>query len=150
MGTNVIPALLARLAYKDPVFNLYDYDVSMEAVGAFISLREQAKPVLPSLSGLMDGDDQDLVLRAMLASLGTGKDAVPCLMKGLTNRFPDVRNEAANYLTGEWSAQFPEQRKQAIPFLVKFLNDPDQSVRMNATNQLKELDPKAAAEAGIK
>lgn len=150
MGTNVFPALLARLAYKDPVFNLHDYDVSMEAVGAFISLREQARPALPALSGLMDGDDQDLVLRAMLASLGAGADAVPCLMKGLTNRFPDVRNEAANNLTGEWSAQFPEQRKQAIPFLVKLLNDPDQSVRMNATNQLKELDPKAAANAGIK
>lgn len=150
MGTNVIPALLARLAYKDPVFNLYDYDVSMEAVGALISLREQAKPALPALSDLMDGDDQDLVLRAMLASLGTGADAVPCLMKGLTNRFPDVRGEAANYLTGEWSAQFPEQRKQAIPVLVKLLNDPDENVRMNATNALKEVDPRAAAKAGIK
>jgi hypothetical protein len=30
------------------------------------------------------------------------------------------------------------------------LNDPDDDVRMNATNQLKEIDPAAAAKAGIK
>lgn len=150
MGTNVVPALLARLVYKEPVFNLYDYDVSMEAVGALISLREHAKPALPTLTALMDRDDQDLALRAMLATLGTGADAVPCLMKGLTNRFADVRNEAASHLTGEWGAQFPEQRKQAIPFLVKLLDDPDQNVRMNATNELKELDPQAAAKLGVK
>jgi HEAT repeat protein len=86
----------------------------------------------------------------MLAALGTGADAVPCLMKGLTNRFPDVRNEAANYLTGEWSAQFPEKRQQAIPFIMRLLNDPDESVRQNTTNQLKELDPQAASTAGVR
>jgi len=32
MGTNAIPALLARLTYREPVFNFYDYDVNMEAV----------------------------------------------------------------------------------------------------------------------
>jgi HEAT repeat protein len=47
-------------------------------------------------------------------------------------------------------AQFPDQRKQAVPFLVKFLNDPDMDVRINATNELKEIDPEAAAKAGIK
>ena len=139
MGTNVIPALLARLAYREPVFELYDYDVSMEAVGAFISLREDARPALPALAGLMDSDNPELALRAMLATLGTGTNAMPCLMKGLTNRFPDVRNEAANYLTGEWSAKFPEQRQQALPILVKLLDDPDQSVRITATNGMNEI-----------
>jgi HEAT repeat protein len=139
MGTNLIPALLTRLAYREPVFDLYDYDVSMEAVGALISLREHARPALPTLAALMDSEDQDLALRAMLATLGTGEDAAPCLMKGLTNRFPDVRNEAANCLTGEWSAQFPELRKRALPLLGKLLNDPDQNVRMTATNGINEI-----------
>jgi HEAT repeat protein len=150
MGKNVIPALLARLTYREPIFNLYDYDVSMEAVGAFISLREQAKPALPAISMLMDGDDPDLALRAMVATLGMGEDAIPCLMKGLTNRFPDVRSEAANYLTGEWGQRYPKRRKQVIPFLIRMLNDPDLFTRMNATNELKELDLQAATRAGIK
>jgi HEAT repeat protein len=149
MGTNVIPALLARLTYKEPVFNLDDYDVSMGAATALIAMREQAKGALPTLAGLMDGDNPDLALRAMVATLGTGVDAMPCLMKGLTNRFADVRSEAAHFLT-EWGAQFPEERKQAIPYVMKLLNDPDEHVRMNARGDLKELDPQAAAKAGIK
>ena len=62
----------------------------------------------------------------------------------------DVRNAAADQLTQGPCAQFPEQRKPAIPLFVKLLNDPDESVRMNATNELKEIDPEAAAKAGIK
>ena len=151
MGTNVIPALLARLTYREPVFNLCDFDVSMEAVGALISLREQARPALPILTALMDSDDQDLVMHAMLATCGMGTNAIPCLIKGLTNRFPDVRNEAANYLTqGALGAPSPEQHEQATLLFVKLLNDPGENIRMNATNWLKELDPQAAAKAGIK
>jgi HEAT repeat protein len=41
--------------------------------------------------------------------------------------------------------KFPEQRKQAIPLFVKLLNDPDEDIRRNATNQLKEIDPQTAA-----
>jgi HEAT repeat protein len=150
MGTNVIPALLKRLNYREPVFNLCDYEVSLEAMRALVSLREHAKPALPALTILMDSDDEDLALRAMVATVGTGADAVPCLIKGLTNRFPDVRGQAASYLTGESSAQFGGQRRQAIPFLVKLLSDPEERVRLEAANALKELDPQAAAEAGVR
>jgi HEAT repeat protein len=139
IGTNVIPALLTRLEYRDPVFGLSDYEVSMSAVGAFISLPDQTRQALPALESLMDGEDRDIALRAMLATLGTGTNAFACLMKGLTNRSPDVRNEAINYLTGEWSARFPELRQKSIPALGKMQNDPDQSVQMNATDQLKKL-----------
>ncbi|HOX56376.1 MAG TPA: HEAT repeat domain-containing protein [Candidatus Paceibacterota bacterium] len=149
MGTNVVPALLARLTYKDPVFNLDDYEVSMEAATALMVLGDQAKPALPTLAALIDRENRDVALRAMIATLGAGADAIPCLMKGLTNRFADVRGEAAHFLT-EWGAQFPEQRKQAIPYVARLLNDPDEHVRMGATNDLKELDPQAAAHAGIK
>jgi HEAT repeat protein len=72
------------------------------------------------------------------------------LVKGLTNQFADVRNEAANNLTDGIGAQFPEQRKQAISLFVKLLNDPDEDVRGNATNELKEIDPATAAKLGIK
>ena len=87
----------------------------------------------------MDSKDPQLALFAMVATLGTGADAVPCLMKGLTNRFPEVRSEAVNYLTGEWSVPFPQQRKQALPLVRQLLNDPDENVRFMASNGLKEI-----------
>lgn len=150
MGTNVLPVLLRRVEYKDPVFGLADFEVSMEGVSGLIALGDEAKPALPRLAELMDGDDGDLALRAMVGTLATGRDGVPYLMKGLTNRFPVVRSEAANYLTEEWSAQFPEERKRAVPQLLTLLKDPDEHVRMAATNGIKAIDPQAAANAGIK
>jgi HEAT repeat protein len=150
MGTNVIPVLLRRVAYKDPVFGLDDFEVSMEGVSGLIALGEEAKPALPRLAELMDGDDGDLALRAMIGTMGAGRDAVPYLIKGLTNRFPMVRSEAANYVTGEWSIQFPEERKGAVPQLLMLLKDLDENVRMAATNGLRTIDPQAAAKVGIK
>jgi HEAT repeat protein len=75
---------------------------------------------------------------------------MPFLIKGLTNQFANVRNLAANTLTEGVGDKFSEQRKQAIPLFIKLLNDPDEDVRLNATNQLKQIDPAAAAKAGIK
>ena len=150
MGTNVIPALLRRVGYKDPVFGLTDFEISMEGVSALIALGDKAKPALPQLTDLMDMNERDVALCALLGTLGTGRDAAPCLMKGLTNRFADVRNEAANCLTGEWSAQFPDVRKKALPNVLKLLNDPDPDVRRTAANGIKTVDPQAAVKAGIK
>jgi hypothetical protein len=150
MGTKVIPALLHRIEYKDPVFGLTDFEVSMGGASGLMALGDRAKPALPQLANLMDTNDRDVALCALLGTLGTGRDAVPCLLKGLTNRFPDVRNEAATCLTGEWSAQFPEEQKKAIPQILKLLNDSDENVRMAAKNGIKAIDPQAAAKAGIK
>ena len=150
MGTNVIPALLARLTYKDPVFDLDDYDVSMSGATALIAMREQAKPALPQLVALMDTSDGDLAVRVMVAALGTEVDAMPCLIRGLTNRSAQVRSEAAHFLT-EWAARYPGERKRVVPFMEKLLNDPDSNVRRNATNALKEIDrSQAGSKAGVK
>jgi HEAT repeat protein len=149
MGTNVIPALLTRLTYKEPIFNLDDYDVSMSGAAALIAMREQARPALPRLSALMDSDNGDLALRAMIATLGTGADAMPFLIKGLTNRFPTVRGEAVSFLM-QFGAQYPEEQKRAIPEMRTLLNDPDRDVRMSVTNELNELDPRTAVRAGVK
>jgi HEAT repeat protein len=149
MGTNVIPALLARLVYTEPIFGLDDYDVSMGATVALIAMGERARPALPGLSALMDGDNSNLVLRAMMATLGTGTNAMPCLVKGLTNQFPDVRGEAAHFVV-EWGAQFPEARRQALPYVTRLLNDPDEQVRKNAVEDLKEMNAPAAGGAAAK
>jgi len=152
MGTNAIPALLARVAYFRPPYGIHmprERQVNLEAVSAFVVLGDQATPALPQLEGLMDSTNMDVALFAMLASSGAGSNAMPLFIKGLTNQFADVRNEAANYLTDSGS-KFPEQQRQAIPLLVKLLNDPDDNVRLNVSNELKAIAPDVAAKAGIK
>jgi HEAT repeat protein len=150
MGTNAIPALLKRLTYERPSYCFSPFQINLNAASGFIALGEQAKPALPELWMLMDSTNKDIVLTAMIATCGTGSNAMPFLIKGLTNQFANVRNLAANTLTEGVGDKFPEQRKQAIPLLVKLLNDPDEDVRLNVTNQLKEIDPAAAIKAGIK
>jgi HEAT repeat protein len=150
MGTNSIPAFLKRINYVQPPFGLRAPEVNLDAARAFIILGENAVPALAQLKLLMDSTNQDTALFAMIASVGTGSNAMPILFKGLTNRFPDVRNEAANNLTDGIGKDFPLWRQKAIPVFVRSLDDPDEDVRMNATNQLKEIDPIAAAQAGIK
>jgi HEAT repeat protein len=149
MGTNAIPALLQRLVYVKPPFRLPAWEINMDAVRGFITLGEQAKPALPQLQALLDGTNQNLVLYAMVSALGTGTNAIPVLSKGLTNQFAEVRGEAARNLTEVIAIPFPERRHEIISLLTNLLNDPDDDVRLNATNQLKEIDP-AVAKAGIK
>ena len=153
MGTNAIPGLLARLVYEEPPFGLrspVDGAVHVQAMCAFIVLGEQTIPALPQLRMLMDGTNGDIAVRAMMATCGTGSNAIPFFISGLTNQFADVRNEAANYAAQNFSIQFFKQRDQVVPLFVKLLNDPDEFVRMNATNELKQIAPEAAGKAGIK
>jgi HEAT repeat protein len=149
-GTNAIPALLKRLAYRWPPDCFGTFQINLDAVGGFIALGEQAKPALPELWRLMDDTNDEVVLAAMLATFGTGANALPFLMKGMTNRFAMVRNEAAHSMAEGIGDKYPERRQQAIRLFVGLLNDPDEDVRGNATNQLKAIDPNAAAKAGIK
>ena len=141
---------MKRLTYVRPSYCFSPFQININAAGGFIALGEQAKPALPELWRLMDSTTEEIALTAMIAACGTGSNAVPFLIKGLTNEFDGVRNEAANILTDGIGNQFPDLRRQAIPLFVKLLNDPDEDVRGNATNQLKEIDPAAAAKAGIK
>jgi len=150
MGTNLIPALLYRLAYKRPPYNLPAYEVNMEATAAFMVLGEQLKAALPDLEQFMDNDDGQLAVHAMLATVGMGKDGVRSLIKGLSSQHIDMRNEAAHYLIDGPATQFPTERKSAVPFLIKLLSDTNDNVRINATNALKEIDPQTAARVGIR
>ena len=150
MGTNALPGLLARLTYVKPPFGLPDYKINMEAVRAFILLGELSQPAWPQLMASMESTNEDLALYAMLASCGTGSNAIPFFTKGMTNQSSKVRAEALNCLAELPGIQFLDQRRQAIPLVASRLQDADEEVRESATNALKEIDPKTAAEAGIK
>jgi len=153
MGTNAIPALLARIEYTAPPFGLRTSESNQkntDAICAFIALGDVAKPALVSLQTLMNGTNQTVALYAMMSACGTGSNAIPFLIRGLTNQFANVRSEAVNDLISDLGNKFPEQRKLAVPLLVKLMSDPDRDIRAGASNALKEIDPAVAAKAGIK
>jgi len=150
MGTNLIAVLVGRLSYREPIFDLPDENVSMGAAFGLMALKEKAVPALPQLRSLMNSEDQGLALRAMIATVGTGKEAASCIIAGLTNNHPVVRSEAASVLSCDWSAQFPDVREMAKIEIVKLLEDPDPDVRVSATNDLWEMDRKLALKNGIK
>lgn len=149
MGTNVVPALLARLDYHDPMFELPDEEVSIGAVFGFMALKEGAVLALPELRKLMDSDNDGLALRAMIATVGADEQAVGCILEGLTNRHGTVRSEAANLLTSEWAAKYPKLRQSGVPLVAKLLDDAEENVRATATNTIHALDPKLAKKLGV-
>lgn len=153
MGTNAIRSLLARLVYTEPPFGLRTRESNQkntDAICAFIALGDAAMPALPQLQALMNGTNETVALYAMMSACGTGSNAMPFLIQGLTNSFANVRSEAVNDLQSDLGTKYPEQRKQAVPLLVKLLSDPEENIRASAINALKEIDPAAAAKAGIK
>ncbi len=150
MGTNAIPALLARLEYKDPKFGLPDDEVTIGAVGGFYVLGVSATPALPRLEQLLNGADRRLALFALVACSNMGTSSVPVIMGALTNHYADVRNQAIGLFWDGPMRSMPGARKSVVPEIVNLLCDPDQSIRMKATNALKEIDPQAAQRAGAK
>ena len=153
IGTNAIPALLQRLTYGQPPFGLPTSDngvIHMDGVRGFIALGDETIPAFPKLETLMDGTNQNVILYAMLCSLGAGTNAIPVLTKGLTNQFSDVRSEAAHNLTEGIADRFPEHRKEIISLLTNLLNDPDPDVRLNVKGDLQEMNPTNIVKAGIK
>ena len=150
LGTNAIPALLQRLTYVQQPFGLRAWNVNMDGVRGLIALGEHAVPALPKLQTLMDSTNQNTVLYAMDSALGPGSNAIPVLVKGLTNQFADVRSEAAHHLTESIADRFPEHRKEIISLLVKLLNDPDPDVRQSVRGDLDEIESAMSAKGGIK
>jgi len=140
IGTNAIPALLRRLIYVEPPFGLPAYEVNRDAMQGFILLGDQATPALPQLKALLDGTNQNLVLLAMVSTLGTGTNAIPVLSKALTNQFAPVRDEAANSLAHSIAERFPERRQEIISLLTNLLSDSDSDVRLSVKGDLQDLN----------
>ena len=53
-------------------------------------------------------------------------------------------------MAAEALGKFGVEAKVVAPVLLQMLNDPESSVRREATNALKTIDPEAAAKAGVK
>jgi HEAT repeat protein len=153
IGTNAIPALLQRLTYVQPPFGLPNYEgnlIRMDGVRGFIALGDETIIAFPKLESLMDCTNHDIVLFAMLCSLGAGTNSIPVLMKGLTNQLADVRSEAAHNLVEAVAARFPECRPEIKSLLVKLSDDPDPDVRQNVKGDLQEMDSMKTTSTSVK
>ena len=70
---------------------------------------------------------------------------VPAIVRFLSAKDDYLRQNAVYALR-----DFGRAAKPAVPALLRCLDDPEDAVRIRATNALREIDPEAAAKAGIK
>jgi HEAT repeat protein len=70
--------------------------------------------------------------------------AVPALVDNLSQR------DGNTHLTVAALGKFGSDAKAALPALLPLLNDPNSHIRFFTSNSLKEIDPQAAIQAGVK
>jgi hypothetical protein len=152
IGTNLLPRLVADL--RGSRFDVWKWrtavllkkqslvkftfttpdDRARSAAWAFAALGSAARPAAPELLRLFDSCP-GYALSAYAAVLGP--EAIPVLASRLTSSNEWVRWNAASALSGFSH----EATKDAIPFLVKGLNDPSRNVRARMGLVLRELAP---------
>jgi hypothetical protein len=142
-----VPTLVGLLKNKDP-------NVRYHAVFTLRCLGPVASNALPQLIKCLDDseftvrDDAVIGLGTMATEQGT---VVPILIELLQeNRTNQIHgaiicNDAMHALWG-----FGAQSKPAVPIILDFLNDERSEIRRGATNTLLQIDPEAAARAGVK
>jgi hypothetical protein len=114
----------------------------------FASIGPAAADAVPQLVLDTTANNPDLRLNVVfaLSQIHARPDlAVPALTKSLRDPSDIVRSIAASGLEA-----FGTDAKSAVPELVKSLGDPSLSVREEAASALKQIDPEAAAKAGVK
>ncbi|HEX5218667.1 MAG TPA: protein kinase, partial [Verrucomicrobiae bacterium] len=148
MGTNVIPFLLADLGNGNPLKIKRERQDSRSAderarhaAWAFDVLGDTARPAIPSLEELLEVTPG--YVPSALA--GIGRDALPTLLKALTNEVFWVRdNAAAAIANGIHQGKFSgHEAIAALPIALSNLS------YTNATNSLFEANTRARAEALI-
>ncbi|MDB6067251.1 MAG: repeat protein [Pedosphaera sp.] len=140
-GRTAVPALV----------ELYEKNASghrSEIAYAIGAIGPDAKMAIPSLiNGLGDIDVNDRATAAWaLCEIHSELQmVVPALINCLSNKSAFFRSEIAAELGG-----LGVDAKPAVPALVALLKDADPMVRKDAEAALKQIDPEAAAKAGVK
>jgi HEAT repeat protein len=140
-----IPAFLRGTASSN-------FFVRKFAVRALAQVHDEPSLVVPALAKSLR--DTNVSIRASAASgLGVfGSEvrqaiplAVPVLIKALRDPDDSVRGTAAGSLKA-----FGAEAKGAVPALLELLKDEDEYARGAAAEALGQIDPEAAARAGVK
>jgi hypothetical protein len=142
LASNAVPGLI----------EIYGANISQSsqalAAGSLGEIGPPAKPAIPALlKGLKTTND--LVRLYTVAALNgihsEPESVVPELVRLLRDSDAEVRMLAAAAL-----GNFGTNAESAVPDLIVMLNDGNGPTREMTTNALKQIDPTAAARAGIK
>lgn len=143
LGTNGLGALPGLI-------ELYEQNISENSqVATAYSIGEigpSAKSAVPIIIEHLTLKPDSVYLIEPLGEIHSDPNlVVPILIRYLNHRWTLARQSAANGL-----GAFGGEAKQAVPVLVELLNDHEITVRRAASNALLEIDPTAAAKAGVK
>jgi HEAT repeat protein len=133
-----VPALLDMIAYKDPIFDLHDYELIKQAVDALKRAPMRAAIVLPRLQQLATNEDSEVRSGALSVAAVFRGDGVPVLVRALA-RTNDTSLNAAIYLNQELQGNFREDSKEVISALCTLVTDADPNVRAVARNALNQI-----------
>jgi HEAT repeat protein len=135
----VVPALIRCLSDSNQNVRA----IACFALGAFGS---RAAMAVPALQAAIEDKNSRIDANALNAMREIDPlAAVPYYIKRLEDPEPRTRKWVAVYL-----GRIGPPSKPAVPALLKALQDADPSVRQAATNAVNQIDPEAAAKAGIK
>jgi hypothetical protein len=140
-----VPALIAFAGDEDRIKRR----VAVSALGQLGPTASAAWPVMVKYL-----NDPDETVRA-LAAMGLGEiHQEPEKSIRILMDFIEQYRTDRNYRFTSQDAilslgKFGPQAKPAIPMLIGLLRDPQEYIRDAATNALKEIDPDAAAKAGV-
>jgi hypothetical protein len=104
-----------------------------------------AHPAVPDLRGVLKGHDESLHGQAInsLGKIHADPDTIVPLLIGYLDS--PLNAEAAEAL-----GAYGDLARTAVPKLVPLLKIPDKDLHRAVSDALKEIDPKAAFEAGVK
>jgi len=143
-GKTAVPALLE--IYNERRSGQYYRDCVFFAQ-TFATMGPDASNAVPQL--VQDTTDTKIYTRlyavGALAGIHARPDlALPALVKSLSDPIDTIRAEAIAGL-----GAFGTNAQSAVPDLLKALADPSPAVRNNAASALQQIDPEAAAKAGV-
>jgi len=141
-GSNSVPELIQIYKENRSEESQSAVVLAFRSIGPAAS---QAVPVLLNAAG-----SSDLTIRhnalAALGEIHAQPDlVVPLLTKALRDQEPHIRSAAAMALR-----DFGAEAKPAVPALLELLKDGDSYVSTIAAESLEQIDPEAAANAGVK
>jgi HEAT repeat protein len=149
MGTNILPFLLNMVATTDSSAKMKlrawagkgsiirklttptHFNFRISAAAGFEALGKEAAPAVPELIKMLN--DEQTEYPAVLALSAIGPSAVPLLMQTLTNRSAFTRMGALQALS------FMHGAEEAIPGLLRCLDDPEPAVRGEAAFALGDM-----------
>lgn len=136
-----VPALIQFLESSDRMTKL-------AAISALGTYGENAATTAPKLRDFLASDDKDIRMCASVALVGIGGSidlALPVISKILADPAA-VNKSGLLYSLG----QLGEKAKPTIPLLIDAAKDQKSPIRPQIVQALLRIDPKAAAQAGVR